>query len=67
MKDIPRQGTPWLEALKNVDAGARRQAENGLDVASSLVDEISVSPTQRGARSAKRGKERLWHFWHLID
>jgi hypothetical protein len=59
VKDTPRQGTPWLDVLKNMDARAISEAENSLDVASSSVDEISVSLTQRGAKSAKRRQKRL--------
>jgi hypothetical protein len=43
VKDTPRQGTPWLDVLKNMDAGAISKAENGLDVASSSEDEMSKS------------------------
>jgi hypothetical protein len=59
VKDTPRQGTPWLDVLKNMDAEAISEPENGLDVASSSEDEFSKSLNQQGAKSAKRGKEGL--------
>jgi len=66
VKDTPRQGTPWLDALKNMDAGAISEAENGLDVASSSEDEFSESSNQQGDKSAKRGMRDFWHFRHPV-
>jgi hypothetical protein len=51
--DTPRQGTPWLDVLKNMDAGVISEVENGLDVASSSEDEFSESLNQQAAKSAK--------------
>jgi hypothetical protein len=53
VKDAPRQGTPWLEVLKNMDTGAISEAENGLDVASSSENDFSESLNQQGAKSAR--------------
>jgi hypothetical protein len=59
VKDTPRQGTPWLDVLKNMDVGAISEAKNGLDVDSSSEDTFSESLSQQGDKSAKRRKERL--------
>jgi len=53
VKDTPKQGTSWLDVLKNMGVEAISEAKNGLDVALSSEDEFSESLNQQGAKSAK--------------
>jgi hypothetical protein len=52
-KDISTQGRPWLDALKSLEARKSKVEKRKTDTASAYVEEISRTPIQRGAKSAK--------------